>query len=322
MFQAQTTLSFSDTAGNSGVSVEEAYVDTLSLPGYLNLRFGRFFSAVGYQNAFHSHAWDFHDAPLAYRAFLGGQYGDDGIQLNWLAPTDTVMVRLGGELLAGHAYPGAGQSHRTLGDSRSLFVKLGGDLGASHAWLAGLAALRVEPHSRTTGDGSRFSGGSNLYLGDLVWKWAPNGNIRQRNFKLQAEFLLRQEDGAVAVPDATAPGRLAYHGTQRGGYVQAVYQFRTGWRSGIRYDRLSSTNHLAPLSLGGFSSVQALRLASGLDDQGHAPDRWSLMLDWSPSEFSRLRLQYDRDRSRPRGNDDQWTLQYIMALGSHGAHEF
>ena len=49
---------------------------------------------------------------------------------------------------------------------------------------------------------------------------------------------------------------------------------------------------------------------------------WSLMLDWAPSEFSRLRAQYNRDNSRPGGADDQWSLQYIMSLGAHGAHAF
>ena len=60
---------------------------------------------------------------------------------------------------------------------------------------------------------------------------------------------------------------------------------------------------------------------SGLND-GHDPYRWSLMADYSPSEFSRLRLQYNNDHSRPGAADNQWTLQYIMSLGAHGAHEF
>ncbi len=46
------------------------------------------------------------------------------------------------------------------------------------------------------------------------------------------------------------------------------------------------------------------------------------MLDWSPSEFSRLRAQYNRDNSRLNGTDNQWTLQYILSMGSHGAHLF
>ena len=61
---------------------------------------------------------------------------------------------------------------------------------------------------------------------------------------------------------------------------------------------------------------------SGLEDDGHNPERYSLMLDWSPSEFSRLRAQYNRDNSRLNGTDNQWSLQYILSMGSHGAHLF
>ena len=45
------------------------------------------------------------------------------------------------------------------------------------------------------------------------------------------------------------------------------------------------------------------------------------MLDYSNSEFSRLRLQYNRDESQPQ-IDHQWLLQYTMSLGAHGAHRF
>ena len=46
------------------------------------------------------------------------------------------------------------------------------------------------------------------------------------------------------------------------------------------------------------------------------------MVDWSPSEFSRLRLQFARDYSRMGATDNQMFLQYIMSLGAHGAHKF
>lgn len=132
-FYAQTTLAFHDSAEGSEAEVEEAYIDTLGLPAGLSARFGRFYSAVGYLNPFHTHAWDFRDAPLAYRAFLGKQYRDDGVQLSWVLPSDW-YVRLGGEVLAGSRFP-AGESRRSSGDVRSLFVELGGDAGVSNAWL-------------------------------------------------------------------------------------------------------------------------------------------------------------------------------------------
>jgi hypothetical protein len=60
---------------------------------------------------------------------------------------------------------------------------------------------------------------------------------------------------------------------------------------------------------------------SGYQNSDHDPHRWSAMIDWSPSEFSRLRLQYARDDSREK-SDNQAFLQYIMTLGAHGTHQF
>jgi hypothetical protein len=45
------------------------------------------------------------------------------------------------------------------------------------------------------------------------------------------------------------------------------------------------------------------------------------MLDYSHTEFSRFRVQYNRDESYAVA-DNQWYLQYIMSLGAHGAHRF
>jgi hypothetical protein len=52
------------------------------------------------------------------------------------------------------------------------------------------------------------------------------------------------------------------------------------------------------------------------------PKRTSAMVDFSNSEFSRLRFQVNKDESRPDQKDTQWYLQYIMSLGAHGAHSF
>jgi hypothetical protein len=71
LFYGQTTIELHFHEGDIELDVEEAYVDTLSLPGGLGVRFGRFYSALGYLNKHHTHSWDFADAPLAYQAFLG-----------------------------------------------------------------------------------------------------------------------------------------------------------------------------------------------------------------------------------------------------------
>jgi hypothetical protein len=69
--------------------------------------------------------------------------------------------------------------------------------------------------------------------------------------------------------------------------------------------------------------------ASGVDPAAafpvlaaYQPTKHSLMIDWSASEFSRLRLQFARDYSRMNETDNQIFLQYIVSLGAHGAHTF
>jgi hypothetical protein len=89
------------------------------------------------------------------------------------------------------------------------------------------------------------------------------------------------------------------------------------WRAGYRYDRLDSGTPRIDLVDSG-----ALAAASFPVLQPARPSRVTAMVDWSPSEFSRFRLQLAADRSDPAVTDRQIFLQYIMSLGAHGAHAF
>lgn len=329
LFYGETTVGLHEDEDGTEVEIEEAFVQPLQLPAGLGGRFGRFYSGVGYLNRFHSHAWDFHDQPLAYRAFLGNQYRDDGVRLSWTAPSD-LYVLLGGETLAGNEFP-AGQSQSVAGDVQTLFAKIGGDVGLSHAWQAGISGLFADAHDREGGghhhgdaDGaaSAFSGDSDLLIAEVLWKWAPNGNSRQRNLILQGEYFYREESGDVMFAEAGNEALLDYDGEQQGWYAQVVYQFIPHWRAGVRYDWLESDNRLRISDLGGFTDPDEVLEEAGFSDADGNPERWSLMLDWMPSEFSRVRAQYNRDESFQEVTDNQWSLQYIMSLGSHGAHEF
>ncbi|MCL4763093.1 MAG: hypothetical protein KJ018_15175, partial [Burkholderiales bacterium] len=96
---------------DDSVSVEEAWFQTTRLGHGFSLKAGRFFSGIGYLNPKHAHTWDFVDSPLAYQAMLGRQYGDDGVQVNWVAPTD-LFIELGAELGRGRSFPGGGDASR------------------------------------------------------------------------------------------------------------------------------------------------------------------------------------------------------------------
>ncbi len=295
------------------VSTEEAFIQTTTLPHGLTLKAGRFFSGIGYLNEQHAHTWDFADAPLAYQAFLGGQFNNDGVQMRWLAPTDT-FLELGAEAGRGANYPGTGRDKNGAGAS-ALYAHLGGDVGASHSWRAGLSLLSTSPQDRQWDDvdaantvvTNSFTGNSKLWIADMVWKWAPNGNPYYTNLKLQGEYLRRAEDGNL-IYAATTPG--AYSATQSGWYLQGVYQFAPYWRAGARTERLASGSVDY-----GVNNASLLR-------PDYAPTRNALMVDYNPSEFSRIRLQVAQDKSRQGESDNQLFLQYQMSLGAHGGHKF
>jgi hypothetical protein len=306
-FSAWLTAALALEDGEAVVEVEEAWIEATALPAGFGARFGRFFSSIGYLNTRHSHTWDFADQPLPYQAFLGDQYLDDGVQLRWIAPID-LYVELGGELLRGARYPAAGAADSGFG-SYSVFAKLGGDVGTDNSWLAGVSYLDSKAIERASGDEEDpllFSGDSTLASAQFVWKWAPNGNWKQRNLVLQTELFWRNDDGIYQGPDL-APS--AYDVDQQGWYAQAIYQPVPRWRVGGRIDGLSSDD---PGPLFADSLLQA---------PSSDPRRYSFMIDWSNSEFSRLRLQFTSDETRAI-DDRQWGLQYIHSIGAHGAHAF
>src|SRR5262249_46338375 len=80
---------------DGSVDVEEAFAQTTSLGYGLTVKGGRFFSAIGYENSVHAHAWDFADPSLVQRVFLGDNYSDDGVQVSWIAPLP-LFVEIGG----------------------------------------------------------------------------------------------------------------------------------------------------------------------------------------------------------------------------------
>jgi len=303
-------------APDNSVSVEEAYVQTTSLGQGLTLRGGRFFSGIGYLNAQHAHVWDFADAPLAYQAMLGTQYGDDGLQLTWIAPTDR-LVELRAEVGRGGSFPGNDRNANSAG-MVSLSAHMGDDIGTSHSWRAGLSVLHARaanqellaPDAAGTEVSNAFTGNTRVWIADAVWKWAPEGNATRTNFKLQGEYLRSTREGSMVVDTAGLASAGSYRAVQSGWYLQGVYQFMPRWRLGLRSERLDP----------GDTDLGANAGLLGLDTGKARKD--SLMLDWNPSEFSRVRLQLAQDRARADARDLQWLIQYQMSLGAHGAHGY
>ena len=309
---------FNATLNDGTVGVEEAWFQTLTLGQGLTLKGGRFRSGIGYQNEQHPHAWDFATNNLMYEALFGEGYGNDGLQLRWVAPTD-LFTELGAEVGRGANFPGTDRNTNGAG-SYALYGHVGGDVGDSNSWRGGVSYLstRAEARSGTLADfagsdvNTAFTGDSKTWMADFVWKWAPLGNATIHNFKFAAEAFRREENGSLdCTGGLCGAGTLgAYQATQYGGYAQGVYQFMPRWRAGYRYDLLDPGSRDFGLN------------DATLPRSDYRPTRHSLMVDYSPSEFTRWRLQYTKNRALEGQDENQWYVQYIFSLGTHGAHSF
>ncbi|MBE0439059.1 MAG: carbohydrate porin [Gammaproteobacteria bacterium] len=312
----QATIALHDDAGTTEVGIEEAFIQTLGLSNGITVRAGRFYSPMGYLNEKHIHAWNFADAPLIYRGLFGNQLTTDGVKFSYLLPTDQ-MIELGGTVGSGDQHPGAG-TNSGIGDWL-IYARTGGDIGTNHSWQASASHWQSSPKDREYAGGHNHGGDAGadpvLFNGDtdisnvsLIYKWAPNGNFKQKNITLLGEYFYLNEDGQLNNSTELAQ----YDAKQYGGFVEGIYQFAPRWRTGARYDWLGSKLR---------ASDDELLTDADLDFSGFHPQRYSLMLEWLPSEFSRVRAQVNHDKSS-RNDDTQLFLQYTVSIGAHGAHSF
>lgn len=302
------------------MELEEAWFETRTLPAGLQLRAGRFASQIGYLNEQHPHTDDFVERPLLYRAFLGNHWIDDGLRLNWIAPTDPYL-RLGAELMRGRRLSADGSA--SMPGALALNLRTGGDIGLSHSWQAGLSWLRnrradsagapVEAdddpgHGHDEGAGHGHAGhdghahaaryaGQQLWLVDLTWKWAPQGNNRRQQLRVTTEL------ARVTKPMAFATSADRHDAAA----LAVVWRFQPDWEIGARTDWL--------------------RLAVAHGDHFHRGRlrEHALMVAWKPSHQQTVRLQYttQRDGQEIEGLARRAIqLQYLVSFGAHGAHSF
>ena len=72
--------------GEATATVEEAALQTTSLPWNLTLKAGRFFGEFGRLSYIHDHELPFVNRPLALDQYVGGESKTDGVQVNFLLP--------------------------------------------------------------------------------------------------------------------------------------------------------------------------------------------------------------------------------------------
>ena len=88
------TVGRDPVTGKFSTDLEEGYLTTLSLPAHLQLKVGKFKSAMGRINPVHSHALPFISLPDAYQNYFGEGINDEGMSLSWLVPNPVFYQEL------------------------------------------------------------------------------------------------------------------------------------------------------------------------------------------------------------------------------------
>lgn len=308
-----------DNDNNTDVEVEEAFLQTTNLPFNLQLKGGQFFAAFGRINPTHPHTWDFADDPLVHGLLLGpdGLRGV-GAQISWVVPVPWYsQVLLGVQNGRGST----GYSFRNPGDDGILFDRQTTDREMrglyDFVWIPrwenslDLSPTQVVLAGVSGAFGSNDTGGdtrTQIYGADLLYKWkSANAEGGFPFVKWQTEFMYRRFEAGRGV-DEMFPVAETFH--DWGMYSQVVWGFKKGWVAGLRGDYMHMTDS---------------EFTDDLERQTRS--RVSANITWYPTEFSKIRLQYNHDFFAenfflPGRDVDSVFLQFEFILGAHGAHKF
>ncbi len=290
----------------NGVSIEEAYAVTTSLPSGWQAKVGKFKSNFSRLDAQHPHAWDFFDIALPYRAFLGdeGLGGEKGVQVTYL-PALPIYTQFGVEVLQGENDLLFGQSAQDGPHAFTFFIKSSMDTGDSSTLYFGPSVLLGKTDSTSILPNVEVRGDSALYGLEGVWKWKP---ASREALTVQAEYLLLTQSGNTEDP-ATHAVIDPLRRLQDGAYIQAVYR-KNRWGVGARYDVLDLF-------------YDRFELAGVQQNFSAKPHRETASLEYNPSEFTRVRLQLAHEESDPAGRtNNSAVLQLNLSIGAHPAHSF
>lgn len=308
-----------------GFDVEEGYFTSRNLPLGFQIKGGKFLSGIGRINEEHAHFWAFANMPLVYKSFFGSHgLSEMGMQMNWVAPTDFYLM-LGGELLQGNNETSFGaDGFQDLSGSLKVsssnapnlytgFVRTSIDVDKLTV-LAGISGAfgksRLNHGIDTDApDGQAVYADTKILNANLTLKYIIHS---YKDITFQTEFLNRITKGDLYYKDSigtTMKGDI--NKDQSGLYSQLVYKLSQYWRIGFRYDLLMKN--------------EIVRNSNTLDLPDFMP-QLSSIIEYNPSEFSRIRLQYNHDRTKylegSQKINNEILLQINLAIGAHGAHSF
>ncbi len=295
------------------IHVEEAYVKTRSLPAGFKIKAGKFFSGFGRLNSQHDHIWNFSDRPLVYSSILGSEnLNEIGLQFTWVAPVDFYLV-FGGEILQGENKTIFGNEDFFIfnnefnkNDSPLVigFVKTSFDIDDFIVLVgASIGSGRHQAYSQDIN--YAFSGDSILYGFDMTLKYMFDS---YRYISLQSEYIGSNSKGDEYL--ISTGDKMPFDGNISGLYSELIWRYNLRWRTGFRYDFIGKR-------------PERIYEKENLNRTGV---KYSAMIEFNPSEFSRIRLQFIHDQAKflfgEQKTFNEIFLNINVSVGAHGAHKF
>jgi len=270
---------------NNVFEIEEAYVITRALPMGLRVKAGKFRSNFGRLNKKHHHSWHFDSQALIYEALFGpDSLKDPGLQLQWIAPTDTYLM-LGLEVMQGSNAQSFGYSENA--NLLVTYLKSSIDIGENISMLGGVSYAKGKNTSANQTDiyGIDFTLRNQFdSYSSLIW---------------QSEYLQREKHLDTSVDK------------QGGFYSELIYEYNNNYSGGIRYDAITKNE----TDLSAYSGVDTDNLNRYTVMFEYKPFEMSRL---------RLSYTYDRSKiiSGERRSINDVMLSLNIAAGAHSAHDY
>lgn len=318
-FRGDIFLGMSDA---EGLSIEQAFLTTTALPNGLQSQIGRFLMPFGKENTTHRHDLHTVEYPYVLQRFLSddGLKGTGATLSRVFAPFGfyqefivSVNDRLGERVdslaltapvnagLDGLAFSARLRNYWDLSQASNIELSASALTGKREQPL-------VTPYVTTDlVTASGVAARQSVVGVDFTYRWKPLQQGLYASFILQAEWMRQMNERNPLLPDAlptpaAAPILRSYAGPTRdfsGGYVFARWQLSQRLYLGGRYDNVQDP------TAGGAT------LTAG-----------SAVLEWFPSEFSKLVASFERREQAGTAGVDRLLLQATFAIGPHKPHPF
>ena len=295
--------------GEATLGVEEAALQTTSLPGNLELKAGRFFGEFGRLAYIHDHELPFVNRPLVLDRYIGGESRSDGAQINWLAPVSHYISLTAG---VGDSFGGDSPNPNNPGtyrafDGFNFWGRLSTYFDLTPNWQleTGVSGL-INPKTQDRGGALLQANGISLLTEkerrlagiDVKLSYVPLRDNQFRSLTWGTEVLYsdnRYQSDPDGIPNNS--DEFDENVGSVGLYSYVTYKWSRQWSAGFLFDWVQSGQNNSEVT-----------------------SAYSPYITWAISHWNQLRLQYthtDQNAASGLRPNDAIYLQWAWIIGSH-----